>query len=486
MSGYLVVALLSAVLILLGRLRFLKVLRALALPLVGLAASAIGLVLVEALHLEGTAWASAADIAFLVVLGYLAGRLLLMLVFDWILVRRMGLEVPRLGRDVLSLVIHFAVIATVLKLVLGLEVGALFATSAVITVIIGLSLQQTLGNLLAGIALAWEGRLKRGEWLQLGEVVGEVVEPGWRSIVLRTVLDERVVIPNSRLTEELVTLLGNGRRPVGIEVDLSVSYDTPPDQVHRALHDVLRDLPAVVGDPAPQVLTRELGDNGIVYTCRAWSTTPWSDLRFRSELLTRAYAALGRAGMEFPFPQRTLHVARRRPPADPRRRIRAALEGCDLFRGLPESSLDLLAESSRLLRFAPGEAVVREGEVSTAMYAIATGSVQVSQRRAGGDTVVGRLDAGRVFGEVAFLRGSPRLATVSATGSLEVVEIGEETLRDLLQQAPELAEELARRVAGHERSTEEAAAADADAPKVGRLAVAELLGAIWRRFGRAG
>jgi CRP-like cAMP-binding protein len=67
-----------------------------------------------------------------------------------------------------------------------------------------------------------------------------------------------------------------------------------------------------------------------------------------------------------------------------------------------------------------------------------------------------------------------------------VVEIGEEDLRELLQQAPELAEELARRVAGHERSTEEAAAADADAPKVSRLAVAELLSAIWRRFGRAG
>lgn len=485
MSGYLGVALLSAVLILLGRLRFLKVLRSLSLPLVGLLASAVGLSLVEALHLEGTAWASAADIAFLVVLGYLAGRLLLMLVFDWILVRRMGLEVPRLGRDVLSLVIHFAVIATVLKLVLGLEVGALFATSAVITVIIGLSLQQTLGNLLAGIALAWEGRLTRGEWVQVGDVVGEVVEPGWRSIVLRTTLGKRVVIPNARMTEEHVTLLGDGHRAVGIEVDLSVGYDAAPDEVHRVLGDVLKDLPGVAADPPPQVLTRDLADNGIVYACRAWTTTAWSDLGFRSELLTRAYSALGRAGMEIPFPQRTLHVAPRRRPADPRPRLRAALEACDLFRGLPVSSMELLAATSRLLRFAPGEAVVREGEVSTAMYAIASGSVEVRQRRGNGDAVVGGLGAGRVFGEVAFLRGSPRLATVSASGPLEVVEIGEAALRDLLEQAPELAGELAQRVAAHERSTEEAAAADVDAPKVSRTAVAELLSAIWRRFGRA-
>jgi CRP-like cAMP-binding protein len=273
---------------------------------------------------------------------------------------------------------------------------------------------------------------------------------------------------------------------VGVETDLSVSYDVPPDEVHRVLRGVLRDLPGAVTEPAPQVLTRELADNGIVYTCRAWTTTAWSDLRFRSELLTRAYAALGRARMEIPFPQRTVHVAPRRRPADPRPRLRAALEACDLFRGLPESSLELLAAASRLLRFAPGEAVIREGEGSTAMYAIASGSVEVRQRRGNGDAVVGVLDTGHAFGEVAFLRGSRRLATVAATAPLEVVEIGEEALRLVLQQAPELAEELAQRVAAHERSTEEVAAIDIGAPREGRTAVADLLGAIWRRFGGRG
>ena len=486
MSSYLTIAALAALLVLLGQVPFLRVLRAFALPFAGLALAAGGQAAVEALHLEGTAWASAAEVAFLVFLGYLAGRAAMLLLFEWILVRRVGLAVPHVVRDVVSLVVNVVLIAAVLKMVLGIELGALLATSAVLTVILGLALQQTLGNLLAGIAIAWEGRLGPGQWVRVGEVMGQVVEPGWRSVVLRTVLDERVVIPNSRLTDERITLLGDGRQPVAIEVHLSVSYAASPEEVHRVLAGVVRDLPAVASEPAPQIFTRDLGDNGILYACRVWTTRPFADSALRHELLTRAFAALTRAGMEIPFPQQTMHVAPRPPKPDHTGRILRAFSACDLFRGLPEEPLSALAASSRLLRFAGGEAVVREGEGSSAMYAIAAGEAEVTQARAGRVEVVGRLGAGQTFGDVAFLRGTPRLATVSARGPLEVVEIAEGALRDVLTEAPELAEELARRVAGHELATSEATAAGAGAPRSGRAAVAELLSAILRRFGLSG
>jgi small-conductance mechanosensitive channel/CRP-like cAMP-binding protein len=484
MSSYLMIAVVSALLVVAGRLPALRMLRSLALPFGLLAVTASWLALVEGIDLEGTFWASAAETAFLVVLGYLAGRVLVLLVFDWMLVRRMGLPVPHLARDVASLVIQLAVIGTVLKVVLNIELTALFATSAVITVIIGLSLQQTLGNLLAGIAVAWEGRLKPGDWVRVGDMTGEVTEPGWRSIVLQTVLDERVVIPNAKLTEERITLLGSGRNPVALEVSLSVSYSVPPDAVQRVLMEVLRGLPDGVAEPAPEVLTRELADNGILYVCRVWTRTPWRDSRLRSNLLTRAYSALTREGMEIPFPQRTVHMASPAKPVDRTAVIQGALERCDLFRGLPGEAVASVAGDSRLLRFAPGEPVVREGDGSNAMYAIVSGEADVSQRGAGADAVVGRLAAGQAFGEVAFLTGRPRAATIRAVGPLSVVEIDAQGLRGLVAGAPELAEELARRVAAHDRAASEAAARVSGKPAPGRITVADLLGSILRRFGR--
>ena len=90
----------------------------------------------------------------------------LMLIFDWVLIHRMGLRPPRLMREVLALVVY-VVLALVILRSMNVEITGLVATSAVVTVVVGLALQQTLGNLLAGLALAWEQRLGIGTWVEI-------------------------------------------------------------------------------------------------------------------------------------------------------------------------------------------------------------------------------------------------------------------------------------------------------------------------------
>lgn len=467
----------ALVLVVVGRVTRLEVLRRLNGGFALLALALVAQAVVDLAGLGGE-WPKWTGVAVLLVIGSLAARLVMVAVFEWLLAQRAGVEVPRLARDIVAVAAHLAIVAAVLHSVADVELGGLLATSAVITVVIGLALQETLGTLLSGLALAWEKRLDTGTWVELDGTVGRVEELGWRSTVLRTVLGERILVPNSTVARATLRLLGNGSRPVAVRVMVGVSYQVPPHEVKEVLSAVARDCPGVLPRPRPEILTTDFADSAIVYECRMWTLRPWSDSFVRDPFLTRAYTALQRAGMEIPFPQRTLHVAPRSRPTDTAAAVRSVLESSPVFAGLHEQAVATLAERSRTLRFAPGEAVVLEGDASRALYLLATGTVAVEAK----GVEVGALESGNVFGEIAFLTGKPRSATVRAKTALEVVEVDAEALRALLADHAELAEQLAERMA-RRMDRLEAAEARAATPRERRGLVAALREGLLRLVG---
>jgi CRP-like cAMP-binding protein len=214
------------------------------------------------------------------------------------------------------------------------------------------------------------------------------------------------------------------------------------------LAEVARDIPGVLSEPPPSILTVEFADSAVVYECRLWTMTPWTRENLTDAMLTRAHAALAREGMEIPFPQRTLHRARRPEPRDTAQRRRRALAACALFEELPPEALDDLAEGSTLRRFAPDEAVVHKGDVSTALYVVSSGEAIVERKRG---REIARLAPGDIFGEMAFLTGTERTATVRAAAvPLEVVKIEQDGLRRLLADRSDLADELAEKMAARQ------------------------------------
>jgi small-conductance mechanosensitive channel/CRP-like cAMP-binding protein len=408
----------------------------------------------------GGRWEEWASVIVLLAFGYLTARLLLLVLFEWLLAQRMGVVVPRLARDVAALLLYLLTAAVVLRYALGMDVGTILGSAALLTVVVGFALQETLGALLAGLALTWEQRFEDGHWVEVDGITGEVEELGWRSLVLRTRLGERVLIPNSVVARARVRLLGDGDQVVAVPVRLGVAYGVPPHAVKEVLRRVAADLPMVLADPPPQVLVRELADSAVVYECRLWTRTPWLAADLTDALYTRAHAALGRAGMEIPFPQRTVHLVKGRPAEDPVRMRSRALARCVLFTGLPEDAVELLASTAHWQVYAPGEAVVREGEASRALYVVARGEAVVVH----GAKEIARVGEGEVFGEMAFLSGAPRSATVRASGELAVVEVDSEALRSLLVERADLTEELANRMASRQQ---ELAARDALAGQAG-------------------
>ncbi len=436
---------LTIVIALLLRTEPLRRLRPMTFPLLITAVAALGHLLANVLHADPTLQ-RAANIALVLALGFLVARGVLLLVFDWVLVRRMGVSPPHLMREVVSLLVYL-LLGFVLLRSLGIEVTGIIATSAVLTVVVGLALQQTLGNLLAGLALAWEQRLSIGTWVEIDGRVGIIEQTGWRSLIFRSRLDKRLLIPNSEVGGARITILGTGDRPAAVAVNVGVAYNVPPDAAKEVFASVAKGISSVLSDPPPRVLTTEWADSAVNYEIRMWTRRPWAREDLTDLFLTRAHQALARAGMEIPFPQRTLHRAPRREPTDTAERRLEAINQSDLFDEVPGDALASMAESSRMLRFAPGETLVRMGEESTAMYLVTTGEavVEMKQRE------VARVQPGDVLGEIAFITGSVRSATVRAAGTaVEVVELDEASLRSLLEVHPDVADGLAEKIAERE------------------------------------
>ncbi len=230
---------------------------------------------------------------------------------------------------------------------LGVEVTGIIATSAVITVVVGLALQQTLGNLLAGLALAWEQRLSIGTWVEIDGQVGIIEQTGWRSLIIRTRLDERLLVPNADVgaaQDHHPRYRVNGRRPSpSAWVWPTVSR---PMRRKTSSPPCAGDIPGILKDPPPRILTVEYADSAVIYECRLWSRTPWAREDITDLFLTRAHQALARAEMEIPFPQRTLHRAPRRNETDTaERRRRSASPIAELFGDLPSEALAAMAEN---------------------------------------------------------------------------------------------------------------------------------------------
>ena len=226
----------------------------------------------------------------------------------------------------------------------------------------------------------------------------------------------------------------------------------------------------MIAEPAPRILTRKFDENGILYECRLWTREPRRHNDIVDALLTRTYAALRREGMEIPLPQRVVRRTGAGAVSAPIDRCREALSRSSLFGDVPADAMSALAGASRWLQYAPVEIVVREGDESRALYVVGAGEAVVLH---GGEEVA-RVGEGEVFGEMAFLSGEPRSATVRAAEALGVVEIDSRALRALLTDHGELAEKLAVRMVSR-RAALEALDEASSAPREHRGLAAYLL-----------
>ena len=190
----------------------------------------------------------------------------------------------------------------------NLNFTPVFVTSGVVSIVLGLALQDLLSNLMAGIVMSVERPFKIGDWIQVGTTEGEAVEQTWRTTLVRTREGDHLLIPNSLAAKELML---NFDRPTPehlIKIHVGVAYDTPCGGVTEALLDAASKVDEVLRTPAPEVHLKDFQDSSILYELRIWIDNYGSLPGIESDVRKQIWYAFKRHGITIPFPQRDVNI----------------------------------------------------------------------------------------------------------------------------------------------------------------------------------
>jgi small-conductance mechanosensitive channel/CRP-like cAMP-binding protein len=392
-------------------------------------------------------WFSVVPMALLL---FAFGRLLSVAVFDWLLARRFQTDAPRIVRDIVDGL--FAALALLVTLgAMGVETGSLLTTSAVLTAVLGLSLQDTLGNLFAGLSLQAQRPFVPGDWIQIdreGSQVGCVLEINWRATRLLTGDNQELTIPNSQLARSVILNHSRSGGGTGRAVRVTVPYEIPTQRVHAALAHATEGVLGIPHAPKPRIVTVGFAEIGVQYELRF----NVSDYSLRSSidnaLRDRIWYSLQRARIPFAAAPRGAVLPLNEDPNSERSTRALALRKIDFLRDLPDSAVESMADASRTELYAPGESVMRQGETSEELYLCLDGELIVlHQMDNGPEREVARLHAGGLFGEMAQLTGQARSATVRAATACELVVVSKSAFVPVLRENPALAELISERLA---------------------------------------
>lgn len=197
---------------------------------------------------------------------------------------------------------------------LGISLTAVWTTLGVGSLAVALSLQDTLANFFAGFYLQLDRPIRPGDYIRLdGGQEGFVERISWRSTRLRTLPNNIVVIPNTKLAQAILTNFSLPEPRLSLLLPVSVSYDADPDQVERVLVEEARaavgQVPGLLAQPEPFVrFIPGFGDSALQFTliCQVASFT--DQYLVQHELRKRILARFRREGLAIPFPQHDVHL----------------------------------------------------------------------------------------------------------------------------------------------------------------------------------
>lgn len=379
------------------------------------------------------------------------------LVFE-VLLPRMGVGILRLVEDIFVAVVGM-ILTGIVAARAGFDLTGIIATSAVLTAVIGLALQDTLGNTLGGLTLQFDGSIRVDDWIKVGDITGRVSEIRWRYTALESRNWETILIPNSRLVKEAVVVLGRRagqprqwRRWVWFQVDFRYA----PSRVIEVVHAAMRGAPIenVSASPIPNCVLMDYTDSVARYAVRYWLTDLAADDPTDCAVRLRLYAALERASIPLALPAHAIFMTEdnskrreRKRQADHAKRL-AALENVPIFQPLTGVERDELADALIHSPFARGEVITRQGQQAHWLYCILDGQVSVRVAVDGLETEVAVLGPGEVFGEMSLLTGEPRAASAVAISDVECWRLEKEAFQEVLRKRPEFAGPIANLLAG--------------------------------------
>ncbi|NUN47936.1 MAG: mechanosensitive ion channel [Candidatus Brocadiae bacterium] len=399
----------------------------------------------------------------ILVTAVLGGAILLdlaiVLLTDFVPVRSGRAPMSQFFKDVIRSLALLGLSAVALRKAFPtIDLGQLLATSAVLSIVIGLALQESLSNIFSGLMLTIDEPYRPGDWIEIDGREGRVLDSNWRTVRILTRDDDVLYVPNRTMAGSTVlnfsspTPLHRVCRRIGIE------YGAPPNKVCQVLVSAMKQVDGVLAEPAPDVLLADYGDSSITYEMRFWLENHQGRGRIESDVMRAVWYQLKRNGISIPFPIRDVYLRRQKPESQPAELL-GVLKKVDILAGLSEDDLRMLAEDLGTQLFARGEVICRQGDAGSTFYIVKTGQVAVSvagepgEGETGLTAEVAKLGPGAHFGEVSLLTGAPRSSTVRAVEDSELLVLDRDSFSVLIAGKPTVAQHMSEILAARESAS---------------------------------
>jgi small-conductance mechanosensitive channel len=357
-------------------------------------------------------------------------------------------RIPSIFLDVARFAIIAIGVGLMFSFIWGADVGRLFTALGVTSIVLGLALQNSVGQIISGLLVLFEQPFQLGDWIETPTARGRVVEVNWRATHIDTG-SGLLIMPNSVLALASFT---NFSRPPGthaLSVGTVFSVDDPPDDVIAMLNRVAAMLPQLRVDAAPS----SVRTGALQYSTGVPVRTPADDFAAKSLFLRWVWYASRRAG---------LHLDEAEDEFATPERIEASLRIIAPTLRLTAADQQALLPRATLTRYGAEEYLQLAGQVPKRMTFLVNGRVRlVASGNDGAIIPVRTLEAGDFLGQTALTREAVT-ASAYALEEVTVLQIEREHIEALVERKPLLLQDIGRAIEERRKSLRRALAAADD------------------------
>ncbi|MEY4298802.1 MAG: hypothetical protein RIR25_38 [Verrucomicrobiota bacterium] len=347
-------------------------------------------------------------------------------------------RVPKLFRDLVRALLVAIGAMVVYSQVWGHEVSAALTALGLGSIVIGLALQEPLGNIVSGLMLLFERPISVGDWVLVDGVRGRIVEINWRSVHIETPTRELQIVPNVTLYKGS---FANLSRPTPLRteiIEMGFSYDDPPNRVKEVMLDLMCNTPGVLSEPPPLVRTAEYADFSVNYRLIFSVATQADVAPVRDAIMTRLWYVIRRENLSIPFPT-AYEYSPGQDPSKPQATVADLLKEHARFKPAVKESMP----APQIVAFASGEIVHGPEHLFEGFALVVAGRAQLMANDASGRLVqIGEIGPGECFGDRLTSGGGSEKMSIVAQGDLLAVVFTDEPITELLNNFPSLAAEI--------------------------------------------
>ncbi|GAB3220338.1 mechanosensitive ion channel domain-containing protein [Mycolicibacterium hippocampi] len=354
-------------------------------------------------------------------------------------------RLPTIFLDVARFAMIAIGLALILSVVWGANVGGLFTALGVSSIVLGLALQNSVGQIVSGLLLLFEQPFQIGDWLDTPTARGRVVEVNWRATHLETGSGLQVM-PNSVLAGASFTNLSRPGGTHAISVSTVFAATDSPDVVCATLSRVAARLPQLRADERPSTMPAGATE----YRTSIPLRSPADDGPARATFLRWAWYAARRAGLHLDLANDDFATSDR---------TQQQLQEIASTLRLTGTEQELLLPKVRLTRYGAGEILQMQGELPTQMMFVMGGRVQLTvSDETGGELPVRTLHHGDFLGQSALTREAVTASAV-ALEEVTVLQIDRDDIEELAMRKPLLLKDIGKAIEERRRRVQNVLAA---------------------------